>query len=126
MAIMSDSSIGLKPVIEEPSKPIPPSNASSSSDELIEKLLSCPRTSVNHSRTKRTSRSATSFSTSAAVVGPAWSAIARNLIRAARAQPLPMSKSRGVPLAPVADGMGVTSPPGLRNESIRDITTYSR
>ncbi len=36
---MSDSSIGLKPVIDEPSKPIPPSNASSSSEELIEKLL---------------------------------------------------------------------------------------
>jgi hypothetical protein len=31
IAIMSDSSIGLKPVIEDPSKPIPPSNASSSS-----------------------------------------------------------------------------------------------
>ncbi len=39
-AIMSDSSIGLKPVIEEPSKPIPPSNASSSSAALIEKLFS--------------------------------------------------------------------------------------
>jgi hypothetical protein len=35
-AIMSDSSIGLKPVIEEPSKPIPPSNASASSVALIE------------------------------------------------------------------------------------------
>ena len=52
---MSDSSIGLKPVIEEPSKPIPPSNASSSSEELIEKLFSCPSTSVNQRRTKRTS-----------------------------------------------------------------------
>ncbi len=40
MAIMSDSSIGLNPVIEEPSKPIPPSKASSSSEALIEKLLS--------------------------------------------------------------------------------------
>ena len=40
IAIMSDSSIGLKPVIEEPSKPMPPSNASSSSEALIEKLLS--------------------------------------------------------------------------------------
>ena len=52
---MSDSSIGLKPVIEEPSKPIPPSKASSSSEELIEKLFSCPRTSVNQRRMKRTS-----------------------------------------------------------------------
>ena len=37
---MSDSSIGLNPVIDEPSKPIPPSNASSSSAALIEKLFS--------------------------------------------------------------------------------------
>ena len=69
MAIMSDSSMGLKPVIEEPSKPIPPSNASSSSDELIEKLLSWPRTSVNQRRMKRTSCSETIFFTSAAVLG---------------------------------------------------------
>ena len=55
IAIMSDSSIGLKPVIEEPSKPMPPSNASSSSDALIEKLFSWPSRSVNQSRTKRTS-----------------------------------------------------------------------
>ena len=42
MAIMSDSSIALKPVIDEPSKPIPPSKASSSSWALIEKLFSWP------------------------------------------------------------------------------------
>ena len=40
IAIMSDSSIGLKPVIEDPSKPMPPSKASSSSWALIEKLFS--------------------------------------------------------------------------------------
>ena len=40
MAIMSDSSIGLKPLIEEPSKPMPPSKASSRSAALIEKLFS--------------------------------------------------------------------------------------
>ena len=53
MAIMSDSSIALKPVIEEPSKPIPPSNASASSVMLIENALSWPRMSVNHRRMKR-------------------------------------------------------------------------
>ena len=58
-ASMSDSSIGLKPVIEDPSKPIPPSKASSSSEALTEKLFSCPSTSVNQSRTKRTSCSLT-------------------------------------------------------------------
>ena len=50
---MSDSSIALKPVIDEPSKPIPPSNASSRSAELIENDFSWPRMSVNHSRMKR-------------------------------------------------------------------------
>ena len=40
MAIMSDSSMALKPVIDDPSKPMPPSNASSSSSALIEKLFS--------------------------------------------------------------------------------------
>ena len=66
---MSDSSIGLKPVIEEPSKPIPPSNASSSSEALIENDFSWPRTSVNQSRMKRTSRSRTTAITSSAVCG---------------------------------------------------------
>ncbi len=40
IAIMSDSSIGLKPVIDEPSNPIPPSNASDSSVALIENAFS--------------------------------------------------------------------------------------
>src|SRR3712207_5629024 len=66
---MSDSSIALKPVIEEPSKPIPPSKASSSSAALMEKLLSWPRMSVNHSRTKRMPRSSTIDLTSSGVRG---------------------------------------------------------
>ena len=66
---MSDSSIALKPVIEEPSKPIPPSNASSSSLLLIENDFSWPRMSVNHSRMKRMSRSCTRRVTSSAVSG---------------------------------------------------------
>ena len=71
---MSDSSIGLKPVIEEPSKPIPPSNASSSSEALIENDFSWPRTSVNQSRMKRTSRSRTTAITSSGVCGRSISA----------------------------------------------------
>src|SRR5688572_18194411 len=70
---MSDSSIALKPVIDEPSKPIPPSNASSSSSLLMEKLFSCPRMSVNQKRMKRMSRSSTIALTSSAVRG--WSAM---------------------------------------------------
>ena len=73
MAIMSDSSIALKPVIDEPSKPMPPSKASSSSSALIEKLFSWPRMSVNQRRTKRMSRSSTNALTSSAVCG--WSAM---------------------------------------------------
>ena len=69
IAIMSDSSIGLKPVIEEPSKPMPPSKASSSSEALIEKLFSWPSRSVNQRRTKRTSLSSQKARTSLAVVG---------------------------------------------------------
>src|ERR1700759_4394131 len=67
IAIMSDSSIGLKPVIEDPSNPIPPSNASDSSVALIENALSWPRMSVNQRRMKRMSRSETSEMTSSAV-----------------------------------------------------------
>ena len=73
IAIMSDSSIGLKPVIDEPSNPIPPSNASASSVALIENALSWPRMSVNHSRMNRMLRSCTSARTSSAVAGKRWS-----------------------------------------------------
>src|SRR6188472_1023880 len=69
MAIMSDSSIALKPVIDEPSKPIPPSKASSSSSRWIENDLSWPTTSVNQSRMKRMFRSSTMAWTSSAVFG---------------------------------------------------------
>src|SRR5215210_9192065 len=69
MAIMSDSSIALKLVIDEPSQPIPASKAPSRSCELIENDFSCPRMSVNHSRMKRTPVSRTCASTSAAIVG---------------------------------------------------------
>src|SRR3954447_1207155 len=77
IAIMSDSSIALNPVIDEPSKPMPPSKASSSSCALIEKLFSWPRMSVNQSRTKRMSRSSTKARTSSAVRG--WSLMPRRL-----------------------------------------------
>src|SRR5438105_5043890 len=47
IATMSDSSIALKPVIDEPSKPIPSSSASSISLGVIAKLFRCPSMSVN-------------------------------------------------------------------------------
>ena len=49
----------LNPSMDEPSKDIPSSRAFSSSAGLMAKLLSCPSTSVNHSRTRRTPRSST-------------------------------------------------------------------
>src|SRR5438094_2011269 len=77
MAIMSDSSIALKPVIEEPSKPMPPSKASSSSAALMENDFSWPRMSVNQNRMNRIWCSSTRALTSAGVWG--WSAIADQL-----------------------------------------------
>ena len=71
IAIMSDSSIALKPVIEEPSKPMPSSNASSSCSAPTQKDFSWPRMSVNQKRMKRMSRSSTSALTSSAVSGSA-------------------------------------------------------
>ena len=70
IAIMSDSSIALKPVIEEPSKPMPPSKASSSSLGVDARTTSAgPRMSVNQRRMKRMPRSSTSALTSSGVCG---------------------------------------------------------
>src|SRR5947209_13912827 len=69
MATMSDSSIGLKPVIDDPSKEMPCSRASSSWSRPIEKDFSWPRMSVNQRRTKRRSLAATSALTSSGVPG---------------------------------------------------------
>ena len=66
MAIMSDSSMALKPVIEDPSKPMPSANACSSSSLPIANDLSWPKMSVNQNRTNSTSSSFTRFRTSEA------------------------------------------------------------
>ena len=63
IATMSDSYTRAKPSIAEPSKPMPSSNADSSSAGATETLFSVPSTSVNHSRTKRMSRSSSVRST---------------------------------------------------------------
>src|SRR5439155_25842209 len=49
IATMSDSSIALKPVIDEPSKPIPSSSAAAISLGVTAKLFRCPSMSVNQS-----------------------------------------------------------------------------
>src|SRR5262249_15684237 len=54
IATMSDSSIALKPVIDEPSKPMPSSSASSISLGVTAKLLRWPSMSENQSRTNST------------------------------------------------------------------------
>ena len=63
IATMSDSSIALKPVIDEPSKPIPSSSAASSSLGVIAKLFRCPSRSVNQKSTYATPCFSISFST---------------------------------------------------------------
>jgi hypothetical protein len=64
IATMSDSSIALKPVIDEPSKPIPSSSAPSSSLGVTAKLFRCPSRSVNQSSANFTPSSSTRRSTS--------------------------------------------------------------
>ena len=51
---MSDSSIALKPVIDEPSKPMPSSSAAAISFGVTAKLFRCPSMSVNQSSTNST------------------------------------------------------------------------
>ena len=63
IATMSDSSIGLKPVIDEPSKPIPSSSAPSISAGVIANDLRWPSRSVNQKRTCSISSSRIRFST---------------------------------------------------------------
>jgi hypothetical protein len=63
-ATMSDSSIALNPVTDEPSKPMPRSSVPGSSSRVMAKLFRRPTTSVNHSRMNLTSSSATRRSTS--------------------------------------------------------------
>ncbi len=60
---MSDSSIRLNPVIDEPSKPIPSFSASSISAGVIAKLFRWPSRSVNQNRTDSIVSSLIRFST---------------------------------------------------------------
>src|SRR5918999_1241312 len=68
MATMSDSSIRLNPVIDEPSKPMPSSSAPGSSSRPTAKDFSWPKMSVNQNRMNSTLCSSTWASTSLAPV----------------------------------------------------------
>ena len=68
MATMSDSSMRVKPSMDEPSKPMPSSSAPSSSSSVIAKLLRNPSTSVNQSRMNLMSLSLTVRRTSSFVM----------------------------------------------------------
>ncbi|CAB5159055.1 unannotated protein [freshwater metagenome] len=77
-ANMSDSVTRAKPSIAEPSKPMPSSNAFSSSAGAMATDFKKPKTSVNHKRTKRILRSSmvrrtNSFCLSASSDMPAFS-----------------------------------------------------
>jgi hypothetical protein len=63
IATMSDSSIALKPVIDEPSKPIPSFKASVISAGVIANDLRCPSRSVNQNSTCSTPSSLIRFRT---------------------------------------------------------------
>jgi hypothetical protein len=69
IATMSDSSIALKPVIDEPSKPMPSSSASCTSLGVTAKLFRCPSMSVNHRRRKSTRSSLIRSTTRARAAG---------------------------------------------------------
>ena len=71
MAIMSDSSMRLKPVIEDPSKPMPSSKAPATSSRPTAKDFSWPRMSVNQKRMNSTFSSSTRLRTSSALAGEA-------------------------------------------------------
>ena len=79
MAIMSDSSIRLKPVIDEPSNPIPSANASSSSSLPTANDFSWPRMSVNQKRTNSTFSCSTRASTSPGSAFPFVFAVATSI-----------------------------------------------
>src|SRR3954454_15973202 len=74
---MSDSSIALNPVIDEPSKPMPSSRAPSISDGVIAKLFRWPSMSVNQKRTYSTPSFSICFMTSLRAAG---SDVARSLL----------------------------------------------
>src|ERR671914_1996228 len=76
MAIMSDSSIRLNPVIDEPSNPMPSSSAPASSSRPTANDFSWPKMSVNQNRMNSTFSSSTRASTSAARVPMSSGAIA--------------------------------------------------
>src|SRR4051794_31089171 len=89
IATMSDSSIALKPVIDEPSKPMPSSSASASSLGVIAKLFRWPSMSVNHRRMKSTFSSATRFRTARRSAG---TLVARFLLLTCADAPRPFAR----------------------------------
>src|SRR5581483_4556840 len=93
---MSDSSIALKPVIDDPSKPIPSSSAPSTSLVVIEKLFRWPSMSVNHRSTSSTPRSLICFRTSFRVSG---SDVARFLLSTCTMSPPRSTGSESTPVA---------------------------
>ena len=89
---MSDSSIALKPVIDEPSKPMPSSSAPSISLGVTAKLFRCPSMSVNQSSTNSTPSSSIRFSTSLRAFG---SLVARFGVSTCVTESLPVARFVG-------------------------------
>src|SRR3954447_3714840 len=118
IATMSDSSIALKPVIDEPSKPMPSSSAPSTSPVVIEKLLRCPSRSVNQ---RSTSSIPSSFICFSALFRAPGSDVARFLLStcaiASSYSPVP---------CPTLDPLSVLGLPGYPRRDGREFPRRAR
>ena len=108
---MSDSSIALKPVIDEPSKPIPSSSAPAISEGVIAKLFRCPSMSVNQKRTYSTPSCSICLRTALRAAG---SDVARSLLSIIAT--IPCSSLRSAPAKPVPALSGGSVKPTPREE----------
>src|SRR5947207_2096859 len=98
IATMSDSSIALKPVIDDPSKPMPSSSAASISLGVTAKLFRCPSMSVNQRSRNSIPSSSMRFSTRLRDSG---SLVARALLSTCAT--LPPFKTTKAPDAPARE-----------------------
>src|SRR5918912_359990 len=99
IATMSDSSIALNPVIDEPSKPIPSSSASSTSLGVTAKLFRWPSMSVNQRSRKSTLSSCIRLSASRLASG---SLVARCLLSTCAMKTSSKTRKPQAPAAPEA------------------------
>src|SRR5690349_622117 len=112
LAIMSLSEARAKPSIAEPSKPMPSAKAPSSSAGATATDLRKPSTSVNHSRTKRISRSSSVRSTNSSCRSMnAYPHRYRGQSRGRRGHQYPAIRPRSPPVCRARVSCGLHDPP---------------